>query len=157
MIPSREPTGYDDTAARLARDREAEHVQAVYEAEREAREHRTDWKPAPRVKRADANRNAAGVNWRNAVLERDQGCVAHTNPVTCREGWQAHHVVPQQILRRIAPDALWNPLSGVGLCGLAHRRHHSGHTPLPFDFLPLPVVDYLSGRGFAHYLERMYP
>lgn len=115
----------------------------------------SDPKPLPRRKRKDVH--SPGRWWRDAVLERDMGCIAHSNPVSCSEGWHAHHVVPQQELRRTAPDAIWHPLSGVGLCGKAHRRHHSGYELIAFDLLPLAVVDFLSGLGYSEYLLRHYP
>lgn len=134
------------------------HLRAVADREIEERAHRTDWKPPKRLTRADvARKYRPGIAWKLAVLERDQGCVYHHNPVYCAEGWHAHHVVTQQELRRTHPEILWHPLSGVGLCGKAHRRHHSGYEPVPYDLLPLTVVDFLGGLGYSGYLIRHYP
>ena len=125
---------------------------AEYEEYRLAvRERDQDFRPDPRPDRL----------WRERVLERDQGCCVHTNPADCREWFQAHHVVPQQVLRRTTPEAdlaavLWHPLAGMGVCGLVHRQHHSGHTLIALDAIPLPVVDFLCGLGFGWYIERHY-
>ena len=146
-------------AAKLARDLEAEHAEAVAERETERlwehRPARPDPKPAKRASRTTAPR--PDRLWRERVLERDQGCCVHTNPADCREWFQAHHVVAQQILRLNHADQLWHPLAGMGVCGLVHRRHHSAAELIPLWAIPLPVVDFLSGLGFGWYIERHYP
>ena len=121
----------------------------------EHRPARPDPKPAKREPRR-TGRTDQLWRWKLAVLERDQGCCVHLNPADCREGWQAHHVVAQQELRRTRPDALWNPLSGMGVCGLAHRQHHSRVRPILLNDVPPKVVEFLCGLGFGAYLERRY-
>lgn len=151
------------------RDRDSEydeHLRHLADVRRERlAEHVTpDPKPDKRVTREEA-RKAGALNWwqgmeprlwRDAVLERDQGCIVHRNPAECSEGWQAHHVVPQQQLRRGHAEALWNPLSGVGVCGKAHRQHHSGYRIIRYDELPQDIVDHLNGLGYSGYLLRHY-
>lgn len=114
-----------------------------------------DPRPPRRVKRTTAPR--PDRLWKERVLERDQGCCVHTDPADCDEGWQAHHVVPQQALRKLAPHALWHIDSGMGVCGLAHRRHHSRVRPIRLDEVPASVRAHLTALGFAAYLERHYP
>lgn len=118
-----------------------------------------DPKPLRRVSRTDARRwrRSGLTGLRHVVLERDQGCCVHPEPTECGDGWAAHHVVPQQVLRRSAPDSLGNPLSGMGVCGLAHRQHHNRVRPIRFEEIPAEVVAYLTGLGFGAYLERHYP
>ena len=132
----------------------AEQAERLYEN----RPARPDPKPAPRATRAAAGRVAAseGRQWRDRVLDRDAGCVVHPNPADCAEGWHAHHVIPQQTLRRERPDLLWHPLAGVGVCGKAHRQHHSGYRAITQDELPQAVVGFLRAQGFGRYLERHY-
>src|SRR5262245_3767922 len=99
-----------DADYRMRREQqvEREHRIGLEAAERlsEHRPVRPDPKPAPRTTRRVAGRTAAqeGRHWRDAVLDRDSGCVVHSNPADCAEGWHAHHVVPQQVLRRERPD-----------------------------------------------------
>lgn len=116
-----------------------------------------DPKPPKRASRAESlGKPGSRQRWHDAVLERDQGCNVHPNPADCDEGWQAHHVVPQQVLRREQPAILWHPLVGMGVCGLAHRQHHSGVRPITQDEVPAPVVAFLRSRGFSAYLHRHY-
>lgn len=114
-------------------------------------------KPQPRLRRSAANKGDAPGLWRDAVLNRDQGCRVHENPADCQHGWAAHHVVLQQTLRDDCPDALWNPLSGMGVCGLAHRQHHNRRRPILLHEIPPVVVAYLQHHGFGPYLDRHYP
>lgn len=141
-----------DALERYRRDELAEHVQAAAEQD----EHRTDWKPPPRVKRTATRPSVESKAWREAILDRDQGCVVHANPADCGEGWQAHHVVPQQVLRRERAEAIWNPLSGMCVCGLVHRQHHAGRVPIPYEAIPLAVRSFLAEQGFGGYLFRHY-
>ncbi len=81
----------------------------------------------------------------------------HEDLTYCELGLQAHHVIPQQKLRRNRPEALWNPLSGMLVCGLAHRQHHNRVRPILFHEIPPAVIEYLTELGFGWYLERHYP
>ena len=77
------PPVRDDQEWRAKEDEWMEHLQAV--AEREAErlyEARPHPKPAVRVKRRDVD-HSVGRHWRDTVLERDQGCIFHTNPAYC--------------------------------------------------------------------------
>jgi len=153
---------YGDGQDAYARFRQHEHLEHLltqenrrHEALTEHRPARPDPKPAKREKRGAT---PPLVAWKLTVLERDQGCQVHTNPADCSDGWQAHHVVPQQILRRaVVTEALWDPRSGMGVCGLAHRQHHTRVRPILFTEIPTVCVEYLSGLGFGAWLERHYP
>ena len=127
-----------------------------------AGEHRTDWKPAKRLTRADVwRKHRPSIAWKLAVLERDQGCCVHSNPAECGEDgrgqlWVSHHVVYQQELRRNRPELLWHPLSGMGVCGLAHTRHHNRSRPIRQAEIPPQVFAFLAEQGYGRYLERFY-
>ncbi len=127
---------------------------AALDHRREMAFHNADPKPAPRVKRRNAPR--PDKLWRERVLERDQGCRVHANPADCSDGWQAHHVVPQQVLRRERPGILWDVSAGIGVCGLAHRQHHARTRPIALSEIPPSVVAFLRSHGFADYLDRHY-
>jgi hypothetical protein len=122
---------------------------------KQRKERGPDPKPEKRVLRR--NQPRPDRLWRERVLERDQGCVVHADPKDCDEGWQAHHVVAQQELRRTAPAELWNVLVGMGVCGLAHRQHHSRIAPIPRQAIPVEVDVFLQRLGFHNYLVRHYP
>jgi hypothetical protein len=144
----------------LRDDAQERHELHEQDEARRARDERAfdfhpDPRPARRVKRSNTPR--PDRLWRERVLERDQGCCIHTNPADCSDSWQAHHVVPQQELRRTFPEALWNPASGMGVCGLAHRQHHNRVRPIELDEIPLTVRDYLQGCGYGPFIERHYP
>lgn len=126
--------------------------------ERALDECRTDFKPARRMSKAEA-RGARNVplEWRLAVLDRDQGCLVHDDPAVCELPFQAHHVCLAQVLRREFPEALWNPLAGMGVCSLAHRQHHNRVRPILLDEVPVEVVAYLTEHGFGPWLHRHYP
>ena len=142
----------DDAADRHERAEYGEWMRASDERNRVE----PDWKPARRVRRAAANKGDAPGLWRDAVLNRDQGCRVHENPADCADGWAAHHVVPQQELRRTLPEALWNPLSGMGVCGKAHRQHHNLSRRITLNEIPVVVQAYLRHHGFGPYLDRHY-
>ncbi len=129
---------------------------AALDAKHERAFDNSDPKPAPRVKRSNAPR--PDRLWWERVLERDQGCCVHSNPADCSDGFQAHHVIPQQTLRREAPSWLWEPLVGMGVCGLAHRQHHNRTRPIERAEIPAQVVAFLVFQlGFGPYLDRHYP
>jgi len=44
----------------------------------------------------------------------------------------------------------------MGVCGLAHRQHHSGHRPIRFDEIPRNVRVFLAMAGYDWYLLRHY-
>lgn len=127
---------------------------------KERKERGPDPKPPKRLLRAKAVRDSAiTYAWRENVLERDQGCVRtdHANPAFCSEGFACHHVVPQQTLRREAPELLWAAELGITLCGLAHRQHHSGVRAIRWQELPAEVRAFCRANGFGDYISRKYP
>jgi len=150
-----------DSYERMKADDFVEHLHALAQERNDRlREHRPakpDPKPAPRITRRDAAlRYRPALAWKLTVLERDQGCCVHSNPADCSDGWVAHHVVAQQELRRSRPDLLWNPLSGMGVCGLAHRQHHNRVRPITQDEIPAAVLVFLREAGYSWYLDRHY-
>lgn len=124
-----------------------------------------DPKPLRREPRTMAGSIAlrrARKEWREKVLSHDQDCCVHDDRSLCEPGWQgglldAHHVVPQQTLRQEYPAALWNPLSGMAVCGLAHRQHHNRVRPIRLKEIPAVARVFLAQQGYGAYLERHYP
>lgn len=138
----------------------AEHLEAKHERELDRLEVTPDPKLERRVKSGDVKQASDDFHrnvWRDLVLERDQGCSVHPNPADCAEGFQAHHVVAQQELRKRRPDLIWNPLVGMGVCGKAHRQHHSRVRPIAFAEIPYSVVVFVCEHGLRDYLDRRYP
>jgi len=132
---------------------------ALERAERlsEHRPVRPDPKPQRRVTRRAASDPEASRAWREAVLDRDQGCCYHSNPAICSGGFESHHVVYAKRLREYHPAALWNPLSGMGLCGFAHAAHHDGTSfRIPQSAIPASVTAYLIGLGYRRFLDQYY-
>lgn len=138
---------------RFGADEYADHLEA--RRDRSDVEVVPDPRPPRRVKRTTAPR--PDRLWKERVLERDQGCCVHRDPADCDEGWQAHHVVPQKILRQYAPQALWHTGTGMGVCGLAHRQHHNRVRPITLDEVPEPVRRHIVALGLGWFLERHYP
>lgn len=116
-----------------------------------------DPKPLRRATRAQARGTlSARETFKRAVADRDQGCCVHSNPSECEPPWPVHHVVPQQVLRKERPEALWNPLAGMLVCGLAHRQHHNRVRPITLREVPEDVEAFLRQSGFGWYLDRHY-
>lgn len=77
---------------------------------------------------------------------------------------QAHHVIPQQTLRRRARDLgvdanllLWDRRNGVELTRRRHERHHSGHEPLTGADVPASVFEFAEQFGLGWWLEKHLP
>lgn len=147
-----------DAYARFREGQEAEHL-LTQEHRRadtlmEHRPARPDPKPPKREKRGQT---PPLIAWKLTVLERDQGCY-HTNPAECEPPFEAHHVVPQQKLRRDGrTEALWNPLSGMGVCRKHHWQHHHRTRPILLDEIPPVVVAFFREAGYSWYLDKHYP
>jgi len=155
---------YGDVWDAYHRHDESEYAEHLHAKEQAVTEHRTDWKPARREPRTVAGSlalRAARKEWRLAIIDRDQGCLVHRNPAECGEDARgllmvAHHVVYQQELRRSRPALLWNPLSGMLVCGIAHTQHHNRSRPILLDEIPPAVAAFLREAGYSYYLERHY-
>lgn len=73
---------------------------------------------------------------------------------------QAHHVVPQQRLRRAGLHALLlDERMGLCLCAWHHQRHTNRRQPVPTALLPAETVDLVEEIGFGWMLNnpREYP
>lgn len=119
-------------------------------------------KPDPRPEktgkrpRTDADRRAAEA-FKRAVLALDRECLVHGDPAECDEPLQAHHVIPQQTLRKAGRhDLLWDPANGMTVCYRAHRRDHSGHEKIPFMAIPTRCLRFAADHGFADVLAHRY-
>lgn len=95
------------------------------------------------------------AGWRDAVLQRDRGCIVHDDPLDCDGPLQAHHVVTQQHLRK-RKLPLWDPRIGVAVCEKAHRRHTSAVERISVECIPCEVLDYVAELGLGWMLERYY-
>ena len=74
-------------------------------------------------------------------------------------GVEAHHAVPQQVLRRIGFEAyLWDSRNAVCLCvEPCHRRHTSRLARVPFERLPGRVLEFAGELGLTDALLREHP
>lgn len=136
----------EDRYDRWRRDEEAAFDDEWYDRRRDRlEEHRPLAKPDARLA------------WRNAVMDRDQGCVVHRNPADCIPPFQAHHVVTQHHLRKHGHgDALWDPRVGVCVCEGAHVRHTKAVERIPVECLPGEVVAFVRELGLGWTLDRYY-
>jgi hypothetical protein len=67
---------------------------------------------------------------------------------------EAHHVTPQQVLKRTGLAAyLWDPDNGVCLCVWHHSRHENGTQRIPFVLLPTRSIMFASRHGLAYLLD----
>lgn len=144
--------GLEDLYARHDEREYMEYLRAREERERDFRG--PDPRPPKAMKRAYQPK--AERAFRDLVVDRD-GCVVHDNPKDCEWPPQAHHVLPQQFMRRNGLGALlWDPRLAVGLCAKAHRQHHNGVRRLRLSEIPAEVVRFIHGLGHSPYLERHY-
>lgn len=103
--------------------------------------------------------------FRRATLFRTECCpVVDDGP--CEGPLEAHHVIPQQAIRKwaraahvgsdVLADALWDPGNGLAVC----RRHHDRHTRavcrLPVSAIPATSLVFARALGLEHLLARYY-
>lgn len=72
---------------------------------------------------------------------------------------QSHHPVRQQVLERLGRvDIRFAPELAVPLCEEpCHRRHTSRKQRVPFEKLPVRVVEFCNAQGLADELLREHP
>ena len=111
------------------------------------------------MKRSGRRRNTdlelAG-RWYRVVVNRGAVCAACGG----RQRLQAHHVIPQQVLRRYAAEMrlsvaetqaiLWDVRNGIALCVRCHERHTNAVVRFPRARLPKLVW------AFAQELDGRY-
>lgn len=106
--------------------------------------------------------------WRSKVTAG--GCVmCAAFPMSAgevRERWgdlaaiEAHHIVPQQDLKRWGLHArLWDPRNGIALCRLHHARHELAYQRVPRALLPAAAFEFAAEIGAEFVLddENVYP
>lgn len=115
---------------------------------------RTDFKPEKAA--ADDDRQAR-LDFKVAVLATDGRCLAHDDPDECEGDFHAHHVVTQQQLRHAGrADLLWDPMNGMTVCELAHRRHHRGIQRIRLTRVPGRAIEFARMNYFLVVLDRYY-
>lgn len=111
-------------------------------------------------RRLSPHERESAREWKIAVMERSGGrCV-----VSGERGEHAHHVLPQQLLRRRAKTLgvdpawlLWDARCGILLSEETHRRHHNGRAPIPHEYLPAGAFEFAYTYGLGWYLAKHYP
>lgn len=102
---------------------------------------------ARRASRRTPEQVAAAMAWHRETLAQPVTICADDDDTLAiavrRYDVQAHHVIPQQTLRRKARDLgldedalVWDARVGVPLSRHRHERHHSAVEPLRWDELP---------------------
>lgn len=97
--------------------------------------------------------------WKAAVMrEHDGRSILSGEPAE-----ECHHAINQQVLRRRAADLdlpkeqlLWDARVGVPLTQREHRRHHSGHNPIPRETLPQSVFKFADEYALAWWMDKNY-
>lgn len=72
--------------------------------------------------------------------------------------WQAHHVVYEQELRKLARP-IFDTRNALRVCADCHRRHHNRIAPIPLAVLDERHFEYAEevlGERFMDYLKRHY-
>ncbi len=74
-------------------------------------------------------------------------------------GHQAHHVIRQEVLRRLSLDRhLWAPRAAVCVCEEpCHRRHTSRMARIRRSQLPARALEFVKELGLELELEKEYP
>lgn len=77
---------------------------------------------------------------------------------------QGHHVIAQQVLRRVARKfsydvlvLLWDKRNGLAVCRDCHAAHTSAKKRIPRSCIPLPALEFAAELGLTYIIERDYP
>lgn len=117
-----------------------------------------------RASRRTPEQVAAAMAWHRETLAQPEViCTAEDETLswtTRRALAQAHHVIPQQTLRRKARDLgldedalVWDARVGVRLSKRRHERHHSAVEPLRWNELPADRQYFLKMFAIKYGLE----
>jgi hypothetical protein len=94
--------------------------------------------------------------WRQAVLRSD-GYRCVLAPSGCTGALQAHHPLPQQLLKREGyADRLWAVENGLTLCEGHHMAFERSALEIPAALLHPETWTFARSLGLAWYLERTY-
>ncbi len=104
------------------------------------------------------------AEFRQAVLERDGGCVRATDSFfnrpgdACCEQLDAHHLIEKSALaKRGLGEHAADTANGLTLCRFHHDGHHVGGLPLAWDHVPGRAKDFADALGLTELLIRTYP
>ena len=123
-------------------------------------------RPAKRVKRIPPRPTGGALTpleWREAVWHLCEGrCIATGVyvPIDAESWtWNAHHCIKSQSLKRHSISPTADPRAGVVLHTRAHEAHTTRAKTIPYEALPLYVVEYAAELGpWAELaLEREHP
>jgi hypothetical protein len=119
-----------------------------------------------KAKRRTPEEIAESLAWHMEVMRQtgDILTAGDTYPLVLH----AHHIIPQQTLRRRAREIgvregelLWDARNGVPMSPRRHERHHTGLEPLRWDELPERRRYYAQmfavSYGLEPWLERHMP
>lgn len=94
------------------------------------------------------------------VLRRDRHCPVtddgrHDGPL------EAHHVIPQEALKRTLdeeslPKVLWDPEIGRAVCRRHHGRHTGAARRLPASVITPRAREIAEAIGLGHVLDKTY-
>lgn len=77
---------------------------------------------------------------------------------------QGHHVISQQVLRRLARKhgldvlaLLWDKRNGVAVCEDCHVAHTTAKKRIPRRCIPLPAQEFAAELGVSYLIEKEYP
>ncbi len=111
-----------------------------------------------RAKRRTPEQVAASMLWHREVMRQGYALLADGETVAVR--FHAHHVIPQQTLRRKAydlgkpeDDLVWDARVGVPMSERRHALHHAGIEPLRWNHLPEQRRYYLQMFAVENELE----
>lgn len=86
------------------------------------------------------------------------------NDGPCEGRLEAHHVVPQEWLRKnyrqfgpyMLANLLWDSRNGLPLCARHHRRHTLAMNRVPLSVLPPATCEFISEVGADYVVQRTY-
>lgn len=123
-------------------------------------------KPISDKKRAQKKDDAARVEAEGSAFHaaiKGERCVVcgRTNDEAWQAtgyGHQAHHALPQRVLKRLGlRHLLWDPRNAVCCCTEpCHRRHTDGHAKIPYEALPARALVFCGQFGLLVELRREY-
>ena len=112
------------------------------------------YRPRKQAKRTVAEQQAQET-FRRDVFHRAEGRSQLTGAVDYP--MDPHHAVPKAVLKRIAPELLWEPDNGMLLTRTEHDRHHSRGCVIAFEQLPEYLIRFAEQHDLMLYLEQAHP